>query len=237
MPRFTAPGAPAGLPPNAIFVALHLGLSSLTGMNLRFLAKIIRLSLCLWGGSGMAIMAQTTNAPAVPVVAATGVENSVVKIFSTMRYPDPYKPWTKGSPSEATGTGVVIKGKRILTNAHVVNYASQIQVQANQAGDKTSRHRRIHRPRHRPRRAQARRRKLFRRPSRPGPEHQPARNQGPRHGLRLSRRRQQPVHHQGHRLPHRIRGLHIMPSAACASRSTPPSTPATAAVPPASVTR
>jgi S1-C subfamily serine protease len=34
------------------------------------------------------------------------------------------------------GSGVVIEGKRILTNAHVVGYASQVQVQANQAGDK-----------------------------------------------------------------------------------------------------
>jgi S1-C subfamily serine protease len=49
-----------------------------------------------------------------------------------------YKPWTKDSPSDATGTGVVIEGKRILTCAHVVLYASQVQVQANQAGDKLS---------------------------------------------------------------------------------------------------
>ncbi|HSY17857.1 MAG TPA: trypsin-like peptidase domain-containing protein [Candidatus Acidoferrales bacterium] len=74
------------------------------------------------------------------VVAATSgvIENSVVKIFSTVRYPDLYKPWTKQSPEEQTGSGVVIEGKRILTNAHVVNYASQVQIQANQAGDKIS---------------------------------------------------------------------------------------------------
>jgi S1-C subfamily serine protease len=66
------------------------------------------------------------------------VENSVVKVFSTMRYPDFYKPWTKQAPSESTGSGVVIEGKRILSNAHVVQYASQVQVQANQAGDKIS---------------------------------------------------------------------------------------------------
>ncbi len=66
------------------------------------------------------------------------VENAVVKVFSTMRYPDPYKPWAKQAPSEATGTGVIIEGHRILTNAHVVLYASQVQVQANQAGDKIS---------------------------------------------------------------------------------------------------
>src|ERR1039458_3344003 len=76
----------------------------------------------------------TTNAPAD--TRADAVANSVVKVFSTMRYPDLYKPWTKDAPSDATGTGVVIEGKRILTCAHVVLYASQVQIQANQAGDK-----------------------------------------------------------------------------------------------------
>jgi S1-C subfamily serine protease len=64
------------------------------------------------------------------------IENSVVKVFSTARYPDFYKPWTKHAPAEMTGSGVVIERKRILSNAHVVRYASQVQVQANQAGDK-----------------------------------------------------------------------------------------------------
>jgi S1-C subfamily serine protease len=74
------------------------------------------------------------SAPAVPA----NVENAVVKVFSTLRYPDPFKPWTKQAPSEVTGSGVVIEGKRILTNAHVVLYSSQVQIQANQAGDKIS---------------------------------------------------------------------------------------------------
>jgi S1-C subfamily serine protease len=64
------------------------------------------------------------------------VEDSVVKIFATARYPDLYRPWTKQSPREGTGTGVIIAGRRVLTNAHVVGYASQIQVQPNQSGDK-----------------------------------------------------------------------------------------------------
>lgn len=59
-----------------------------------------------------------------------------MKVFSTMRYPDLYKPWTKQAPVESTGTGVIIEGKRILTNAHVVMYATQVQVQANESGDK-----------------------------------------------------------------------------------------------------
>jgi S1-C subfamily serine protease len=66
------------------------------------------------------------------------IENSVVKVFATVRMPDAFRPWTKQAPGDVTGSGVVIEGKRILTNAHVVLYASQVQVQANQAGDKLS---------------------------------------------------------------------------------------------------
>ncbi|HKN09016.1 MAG TPA: trypsin-like peptidase domain-containing protein, partial [Pseudomonadota bacterium] len=68
--------------------------------------------------------------------AAPGIENSVVKVFATLRFPDPFKPWTKQAPNEVTASGVVIEGRRILTNAHVVLYASQVQIQANAAGDK-----------------------------------------------------------------------------------------------------
>ena len=79
------------------------------------------------------------NGAVEPPKAVPGtIENSVVKVFSTMRYPDPFRPWTKQAPTEFTGSGVVIEGKRILTNAHVVLYASQVQVQGNQAGDKIS---------------------------------------------------------------------------------------------------
>src|ERR1700730_16224374 len=72
--------------------------------------------------------AETERAPAI--------ENSVVKVFATMRYPDPFKPWTKQAPSEVTASALVIEGRRILTNAHVVLYATQVQIQSNAAGDK-----------------------------------------------------------------------------------------------------
>ena len=62
--------------------------------------------------------------------------DSVVKVLVSVRSPDPLHPWTKQSPREASGTGVVIEGKRILTNAHVVTYASQIFVETSESGDK-----------------------------------------------------------------------------------------------------
>jgi S1-C subfamily serine protease len=82
--------------------------------------------------------ATASPTPAVPAPAGDPVETSVVKIFSTVRAPDLARPWTKQSPHEISGTGIVIEGKRILTNAHVVLYASQVQVQANQSGEKLS---------------------------------------------------------------------------------------------------
>lgn len=66
------------------------------------------------------------------------VENSVVKVFSVQRPPDVYRPWTKQGPKSVTASGVVIEGHRILTNAHVVAYASEVQVQPSQSGDKIS---------------------------------------------------------------------------------------------------
>ncbi len=64
------------------------------------------------------------------------IRDSVVKIYSSLRGPDLVKPWQKQTSQEATGTGIVIEGKRILTNAHVVSYASQVFVEPNQSGEK-----------------------------------------------------------------------------------------------------
>jgi S1-C subfamily serine protease len=87
---------------------------------------------------GVCLAGAATLSRAADQAQPAALENSVVKIFSTMRYPDPFKPWTKQAPSEATASGVVIEGRRILTNAHAVLYASQVQIQANAAGDKLS---------------------------------------------------------------------------------------------------
>jgi len=79
---------------------------------------------------------ENPTGPGDPVSNVIG--NSVVKIFATLRSPDLAKPWSKQAPAEISGSGVVIDGHRILTNAHLVTYASQVQIQANQAGDKLS---------------------------------------------------------------------------------------------------
>ncbi len=63
------------------------------------------------------------------------IRDLVVKIHATQHAPDLLRPWTRSSPQQVTGSGVVIEGRRILTNAHVVRYATQIYVQPNQSAN------------------------------------------------------------------------------------------------------
>ncbi len=73
-----------------------------------------------------------------PAEAKDEIRDSVVKVHVTQRFPSFTQPWTKASPRKSAGSGVVIEGNRILTNAHVVIYADQIFVQPNQSTEKLS---------------------------------------------------------------------------------------------------
>lgn len=112
-------------------MGLHISSSASTAGRTMVIALLVAAGL-------NPVIASAQTALAAPAGGSPAIENSVVKVFATVRYPDPYQPWTKQSPDEVTGSGVVIEGHRILSNAHVVNYANQVQIQANQAGDKVS---------------------------------------------------------------------------------------------------
>ena len=64
------------------------------------------------------------------------IRDSVVKLHVTQRSPNWQCPWMKDNPVELSGSGVIIDGNRILTNAHVVLHASQILLQADQSNVK-----------------------------------------------------------------------------------------------------
>ncbi|MDP2927799.1 MAG: serine protease, partial [Candidatus Omnitrophota bacterium] len=64
----------------------------------------------------------------VCVVAADFKTDSVVKIFATRNTIDYKNPWQSRGVQEITGSGCIIQGNRILTNAHVVNQNTFIQV-------------------------------------------------------------------------------------------------------------
>jgi len=52
---------------------------------------------------------------------ATDVRNSMVKIYCVQNEPDYDNPWQMRGSETFSGSGCVIEGNRILTNAHVVS--------------------------------------------------------------------------------------------------------------------
>jgi S1-C subfamily serine protease len=57
------------------------------------------------------------------------IQDSVIKIYTTQAAPDYFTPWRLLTPRQSSGSGSVIAGNRILTNAHVVANASYVQAQ------------------------------------------------------------------------------------------------------------
>lgn len=66
-----------------------------------------------------------------PVVQGDPLRKSVVKLFTVTRKPNHYEPWSHGYQHASGGSGCIIEGKRILTNAHVVTNAVFIQALKN----------------------------------------------------------------------------------------------------------
>ncbi|KEP66121.1 UNVERIFIED_CONTAM: trypsin domain-containing protein [Hammondia hammondi] len=58
----------------------------------------------------------------------TSTLSSVVKIFVDITMPDYFSPWQMQSPKDASGSGFVVEGKRILTNGHVVGETTRVLV-------------------------------------------------------------------------------------------------------------
>ncbi|MEM1330838.1 MAG: trypsin-like peptidase domain-containing protein [Planctomycetota bacterium] len=98
------------------------------------------LSVALIAGASLLLSAPAAMAQDAPAngASSSGVDlrPSVVQIHATTREPEMTRPWTKSAPREATGSGVVIDGGRILTNAHVVEYAQRLFVQPYQSSDR-----------------------------------------------------------------------------------------------------
>ncbi len=67
--------------------------------------------------------------PAWPAGIEERLSKSVVKIYVTVQRPDYRMPWQTSRPWQATGSGFVISGRRLLSNAHVVSDAKFIEIQ------------------------------------------------------------------------------------------------------------
>ncbi len=87
---------------------------------------------CL-GPATSAILFLFFSHPALLVAGQDSLRKSVVKIFTTAQRPNYYEPWRVGTQENSSGSGCVLPGHQILTNAHVVS--DQIFVQVLKDGD------------------------------------------------------------------------------------------------------
>ena len=71
-----------------------------------------------------------TSAPPIeaPLPEGAEPEKSVVQIVTAFREPNWSSPWIFDSVHYASGTGFLIDGNRIMTNAHVVTWTQQLEV-------------------------------------------------------------------------------------------------------------
>ncbi|MDH5323915.1 MAG: serine protease [Gammaproteobacteria bacterium] len=69
------------------------------------------------------------------VSAETNIHNSIVKIMATHNHADYKSPWQRQGIHSVTGSGAIIDGNRILTNAHVVADQTLLEVQREGAGN------------------------------------------------------------------------------------------------------
>jgi len=70
--------------------------------------------------------------PVEPDVAVQDrIAQATVKIYSTMQTDNFSNPWQASLPAQGSGSGFIIHGKRILTNAHVISNSRFLEVQKN----------------------------------------------------------------------------------------------------------
>ena len=86
---------------------------------------LIYLSIFLWALGVLPVLANGVD-----------VRNSVVKVYVVKSEPDYFNPWNSYFPGRSTGSGFVIEGRRILTNAHVVADQTFVQVRLNGRDEK-----------------------------------------------------------------------------------------------------
>lgn len=91
---------------------------------------VLRALLFLAVSVPAALLAGSPNAASPnPPNTAAEIRKSLIRITNTYQDPNFKAPWTQGGINGASGTGFVIAGERILTNAHVVSNARFLTVE------------------------------------------------------------------------------------------------------------
>ncbi|MEZ6134156.1 MAG: trypsin-like peptidase domain-containing protein [Pirellulaceae bacterium] len=109
------------------------------GMDSQLFSQDVKITLPTEDPAGSQDSSSVTGSTNTDESGSSNVDlrQSVVQITASMRLPNPVQPWNKRTGT-AGGTGSLIAGGRVLTNAHVIAYASEIYVQGFQSADRVS---------------------------------------------------------------------------------------------------
>ncbi len=91
--------------------------------TLVFIKGVVLIIVCQWvlGNFALAELNQSTLREAA-------IKDAIVKIYTVTTKPDYFNPWRMSGPQNTGGSGCIIEGNRILTNAHVIADHTFIQV-------------------------------------------------------------------------------------------------------------
>lgn len=92
------------------------------------MGRVLLLAFCAFGAAGVLRAEGTLLENPPPAVAAAAPERAVVQILVSSQVPVFDAPWRYQPIRRSSGTGFVIEGGRILTNAHVIAWAKQILI-------------------------------------------------------------------------------------------------------------
>ena len=81
--------------------------------------------------AGAMVMALALSVAARAMPDDERTRDAIVKIYTVHQRPNYWNPWTSYGPRSSTGSGCIVEGRRILSNAHVVGNQTFIQVRRN----------------------------------------------------------------------------------------------------------
>lgn len=81
----------------------------------------------------MSELESTSGGPSEEPAAASRIMDGVVRVYCTHCPPNFSMPWQRVKQDFSTASGFVIDGRRILTNAHAVEYGTLVQVKKRQS--------------------------------------------------------------------------------------------------------
>jgi len=98
---------------------------------MRFSTPRVSLAFLLFSTRLLLADAQSTppSAASTPSIPVPAIHRSLARITTTSQDPNYREPWAAGSISGGVGTGFIIDGQRILTNAHVVSNSRFVTVE------------------------------------------------------------------------------------------------------------